>query len=102
MPLDVQIKTKTYKFEKMSLPYENRDFDFETIKKFADYQGQDEGTEKGGKLKRKNSNDTLLSQTVATPRGSTKLDSVGDMMSVKSGGYKNKEEPINYKALTSS
>jgi hypothetical protein len=35
MPLEVQIKTKTYKFERMNLPYESQDFDFETIKKFG-------------------------------------------------------------------
>ena len=35
MPLEVQISTKEYQFERMSLPYENQDFDFETIKKFV-------------------------------------------------------------------
>ena len=56
MPLEVQIKTKTYKFEKMNLPFENQDFDFETIKRFE--EPEDDANEKGekngsGKPKRK-------------------------------------------------
>jgi len=44
----------------MSLPFENRDFDFDTIKKFADLDGKEDDSEKGGKMKRKNSNDTII------------------------------------------
>ena len=36
MPLEVQISTQTYKFEQLNLPYENQDFDFETIRKFEE------------------------------------------------------------------
>ena len=44
MPLEVvQISTKNYTFEQMSLPYENQDFDFETIKKFEGQAAADKG-----------------------------------------------------------
>ena len=43
MPLEVQISTKNYTFEQMSLPYENQDFNFETIKKFEGQAAADEG-----------------------------------------------------------
>jgi len=72
MPLEVQISTKEYQFERMNLPYENQDFDFESIKKFdgenatGDGDGGKMGSDKvnqGGKLKRKRSNDTIITQT---------------------------------------
>ena len=43
MPLEVQISTKEYQFERMSLPYENQDFDFETIKKFDGENATNDG-----------------------------------------------------------
>lgn len=64
MPLEVQISTKNYTFEQLNLPYENQDFDFETIKKFDE---QTETDEKGknvddGKPGRKRSNDSIINQ----------------------------------------
>ena len=107
MPLEVQIKTKTYKFEKMNLPFENQDFDFETIKRFEEPEGeQNEKGEKNGsgKPKRKNSNDTIITQTVAAGEEyrSTKKGSINDAASMRSNpkhGFL--EEQVNYKLLTS-
>lgn len=47
----------------MNLPYENQDFDFDTIKKFSDEGAaadNDANKKDGGKLQRKRSNDTLI------------------------------------------
>ena len=48
MPLEIQIKTQSYKFDKMSLPYENQEFDFDTIKHFEDHlkSSQNENSKK--------------------------------------------------------
>lgn len=112
MPLEVQIKTKTYKFEKMNLPFENQDFDFETIKRFE--EPEDDANEKGekngsGKPKRKKSNDTIITQTVAGADDhrsqhqlTTRKGSINDAASTRSNlkhGYF--EEQVNYKLLTS-
>ena len=34
MPLQIQMKTDTFSFDKLELPFEDVDFDFESIKKF--------------------------------------------------------------------
>ena len=110
MPLEVQIKTKTYKFEKMNLPFENQDFDFETIKRFE--EPEDDANEKGekngsGKPKRKKSNDTIITQTAAgaDDHRSTRKGSINDATSTRSNlnGQKHDyfEEQVNYKLLTS-
>jgi len=67
MPLEVQIKTNNYKFEIMNLPFEAQDFDFETYKSFSKGGKDDDSPDgKGGKdegqLKRKNSEETIITQ----------------------------------------
>jgi len=50
-------------------------------------------------MKRKNSNDTIITQTVGTPRGSLKKPSYNDLMSVKS--HHKPESEVNYRELIS-
>ncbi len=57
MPLEIHIKTQSYKFDKMSLPYENQEFDFDTIKHFEDQlkSSQNDGKKfDKGSIKNKN------------------------------------------------
>mmetsp|Transcript_11920 Transcript_11920/g.18384 ORF Transcript_11920/g.18384 Transcript_11920/m.18384 type:complete len:97 (+) Transcript_11920:1311-1601(+) len=61
MPLEVQISDKEHTYEKLSLPFENQDFDFETIRKFEEEEAEKEGKEGP---KRKISDDTIITTTV--------------------------------------
>lgn len=101
MPMEVQIKTGNFKFEKMSLPFENKDFDFDTIKKF---QKEDEVQESKGEKKapkRKNSNDTIITHSIGDDnRSEKKASTIHDGQSFKL--WKKTDSPsekIDYRGL---
>ena len=61
MPLQIQMKTETFSFEKYDLPYESLDFDFESIKKFLKQDPHPSGKEE--KAQRKQSIDSFQTET---------------------------------------
>lgn len=114
MPLEVQIKTQQQKFEIMNLPFEAQDFDFETYKSFAGNgtagksgdgkdKGADDKTAIGNQVRRKNSEETLITQLHGDDGKLKQSGATTHQMSLHSAsGYSLKKgmaEQINYRHM---
>lgn len=64
MPLQIRIKTQNYSFEKLDLPFENLDFDFETLRQLQEKEDEEEAGLDGKKKKRRNSFESVVTETV--------------------------------------
>eukprot|EP00347_Sterkiella_histriomuscorum_P015009 403358661 len=96
MPLQIQMTTENFAFDKYDLPYENIDFDFQSINKYnkneMESSNQDEFDKNCTKLGRKNSLDSFQTETVKDGKSHAKYSSVKSH--INKGEY-----DINYREL---
>ena len=94
MPLQARISQKTFSFPTLDLPYQSRDFDFETANQFKDRglsqtlhevqasKGASKDKDLPG-LQRRDSGETFVTETVVQKEGGNQnddKDSQGDLM----------------------